>query len=138
MRADETWLGKPLKCKCIHLPPSLPPLPAVYSPAMTDFIFMVENSSYMFVTGPDVVKTVTNEEVTQEELGGAKTHTEISGVAHRSFRDDVSCIKAIRKLYDFLPLSNDPASLPEKVSRKGQKETKERPKAFLSHPLTQN
>ena len=81
---------------------------------MTDFIFMVEDSSYMFVTGPDVVKTVTNEEVTQEDLGGAKTHTEISGVAHRSFRDDVTCIKAIRKMYDFLPLSNDPATLPRK------------------------
>ncbi|GMI06504.1 hypothetical protein TrRE_jg2188 [Triparma retinervis] len=102
---------------------------AVYSPAMTDFIFMVENSSYMFVTGPDVVKTVTNEEVTQEELGGAKTHTEISGVAHRSFRDDVSCIKAIRKLYDFLPLSNDPSTLPEKPAT----DPPDRPLPALEH-----
>ncbi|GMH97685.1 hypothetical protein TrST_g144 [Triparma strigata] len=87
---------------------------AVYSPAMTDFIFMVENSSYMFVTGPDVVKTVTNETVTQEELGGAKTHTETSGVAHRSFQNDVSCLKAVRKMFDYLPLSNDKESLPWK------------------------
>jgi len=87
---------------------------AVYSPAMTDFIFMVENSSYMFVTGPDVVKTVTNEDVTQEALGGAKTHTEISGVAHNSFANDVTALRAVRKLFDFLPSSNDKDSLPFK------------------------
>ncbi len=87
---------------------------AVYSPAMTDFTMMVENSSYMFVTGPDVVKTVTNEEVTQEQLGGATTHTSTSGVAHRAFQNDISALKAVRKLFDFLPLSNDKATLPEK------------------------
>merc|ERR1719379_1438651 len=66
---------------------------AVYSPAMTDFIFMVDHTSYMFVTGPDVVKTVTNEEVTQEELGGASTHTVKSGVVHGSFANDVEAIR---------------------------------------------
>jgi len=58
---------------------------AVYSPALTDFVFMVQDSSYMFVTGPDVVKTVTNEEVTKEQLGGAKMHSEVSGVSHKVF-----------------------------------------------------
>ena len=66
---------------------------AVYSPAMTDFIFMVKRSSYMFVTGPNVVKTVTNEDVTQEELGGADTHTQISGVAHGAFDNDVLTLR---------------------------------------------
>lgn len=79
---------------------------AVYSPAMTDFIFMVEDSSYMFVTGPDVVKTVTNEVVTQEELGGASTHTTKSGVADKAFANDVEAISEIRRFFDFLPLSN--------------------------------
>ncbi len=79
---------------------------AVYSPAMTDFIFMVKQSSYMFVTGPDVVKTVTNEIVTQEELGGAVTHTTRSGVADRAFDDDIEALLATRDLIDFLPLSN--------------------------------
>jgi propionyl-CoA carboxylase beta chain len=79
---------------------------AVYSPAMTDFIFMVKQSSYMFVTGPDVVKTVTNEIVTQEELGGAVTHTTRSGVADRAFDDDIEALLATRELFDFLPLSN--------------------------------
>ena len=79
---------------------------AVYSPAMTDFIFMVEDTSYMFVTGPDVVKTVTHEEVTQEELGGAKTHTAISGVAHGSFANDVEALRELRRFYDFIPLNN--------------------------------
>jgi propionyl-CoA carboxylase beta chain len=79
---------------------------AVYSPAMTDFIFMVEDTSYMFVTGPDVVKTVTHEEVTQEELGGAKTHTSKSGVAHGSFANDVEAIRQLRRFYEFLPLNN--------------------------------
>uniref|UniRef100_A0A6U1U2K6 Propionyl-CoA carboxylase beta chain, mitochondrial n=1 Tax=Vannella robusta TaxID=1487602 RepID=A0A6U1U2K6_9EUKA len=80
---------------------------AVYSPAITDFTFMVQNSSFMFVTGPDVVKTVTGEEITQEGLGGAKTHTTKSGVAHGSFQNDMDAIYNIRRLYDFLPLSND-------------------------------
>jgi len=79
---------------------------AVYSPAMTDFIFMVRDTSYMFVTGPDVVKTVTNEVVTAEELGGAKTHTTKSSVADGAFDNDVETLRQMRRLYDFLPLSN--------------------------------
>ncbi len=79
---------------------------AVYSPAMTDFIFMVKESSYMFVTGPDVVKTVTNEVVTQEELGGAVTHTTKSGVADVAFENDIEALLATRDFVDFLPLSN--------------------------------
>lgn len=120
---------------------------AVYSPAITDFIFMVESSSYMFVTGefyllimsnepimpvslqnvsifsiilrhigPDVVKTVTDEDVTKEALGGASTHCTISGVSHDSFANDVAALRAIRKLLDFLPLSNDSSTLPFKTS----------------------
>ncbi len=79
---------------------------AVYSPAMTDFIFMVRDSSYMFVTGPDVVKTVTNEVVTAEELGGASTHTKKSSVADGAFKDDVETLAEVRRLVDFLPASN--------------------------------
>ncbi|MFB2531418.1 acyl-CoA carboxylase subunit beta [Paracoccus sp. p3-h83] len=79
---------------------------AVYSPAMTDFIFMVRDTSYMFVTGPDVVKTVTNEVVTAEELGGASTHTKKSSVADGAFDNDVEALYEIRRLFDFLPLSN--------------------------------
>ena len=79
---------------------------AVYSPAITDFIFMVEDSSYMFVTGPDVVKTVTNEVVTAEELGGASTHTKKSSVADGAFKNDMETLSEIRRLFDFLPLSN--------------------------------
>ncbi len=79
---------------------------AVYSPAMTDFIFMVKDTSYMFVTGPDVVKTVTNEVVTAEELGGASTHTKKSSVADGAFENDVEALAEIRRLVDFLPLSN--------------------------------
>ena len=79
---------------------------AVYSPAMTDFIFMVKDSSYMFVTGPDVVKTVTNEVVTAEELGGASTHTKKSSVADGAFENDVETLAEIRRLVDFLPLNN--------------------------------
>jgi len=79
---------------------------AVYSPAMTDFIFMVKDSSYMFVTGPDVVKTVTNEQVTAEELGGASTHTRKSSVADGAFENDVEALAEVRRLVDFLPLSN--------------------------------
>jgi propionyl-CoA carboxylase beta chain len=79
---------------------------AVYSPAMTDFIFMVRDSSYMFVTGPDVVKTVTNEIVTAEELGGARTHTTRSSVADGAFDDDLVALMEVRRLVDFLPLSN--------------------------------
>lgn len=79
---------------------------AVYSPAMTDFTFMVENTSYMFVTGPNVVKTVTNETVTSEELGGAKTHSTKSGVAHRTSTNDVTCMEDIKKLLSYLPQNN--------------------------------
>ncbi|OIQ26846.1 MAG: methylmalonyl-CoA carboxyltransferase [Alphaproteobacteria bacterium MedPE-SWcel] len=79
---------------------------AVYSPAMTDFIFMVKDSSYMFVTGPDVVKTVTNEQVTAEELGGATTHTRKSSVADGAFENDVEALAEVRRLIDFLPLNN--------------------------------
>jgi len=79
---------------------------AVYSPAMTDFIFMVKDSSYMFVTGPDVVKTVTNEQVTAEELGGASTHTRKSSVADGAFENDVEAMVEVRRLVDLLPLNN--------------------------------
>ncbi len=79
---------------------------AVYSPAMTDFIFMVKDSSYMFVTGPDVVKTVTHEAVTHEELGGAVTHSTKSGVADLAFENDVEALRELRRFIDFLPASN--------------------------------
>ena len=79
---------------------------AVYSPAMTDFIFMVRDTSYMFVTGPDVVKTVTNEIVSAEELGGAKTHTSKSSVADDAFDNDVEALISLRRFIDFLPLNN--------------------------------
>lgn len=79
---------------------------AVYSPAMTDFIFMVKNTSYMFVTGPEVVKTVTHELVTHEELGGALTHTSRSGVADLAFDNDVEALLYLRRFIDFLPSSN--------------------------------
>ncbi len=78
---------------------------AVYSPAMTDFIYMVRDTSYMFVTGPDVVKTVTNETVTQEELGGASTHTKISSVADAAFDNDIETLLEVRRLFGFLPLA---------------------------------
>ncbi|KAK6194792.1 hypothetical protein SNE40_000348 [Patella caerulea] len=85
---------------------------AVYSPALTDFTFMVKDTSYLFITGPDVVKSVTNEDVTQEELGGAKTHTTVSGVAHNAFDNDVDALLQLRDFYNFLPLSNkEPAPL---------------------------
>ncbi|RED52515.1 acyl-CoA carboxylase subunit beta [Aestuariispira insulae] len=96
---------------------------AVYSPSMTDFIFMVKDSSYMFVTGPEVVKTVTNEDVTQEELGGAMTHTSRSGVADKAFMDDVEALTQLRRFMGFVPSNNrekapvkptaDPANRPE-------------------------
>ena len=78
----------------------------VYSPAMTDFIFMVRDTSYMFVTGPDVVKTVTNEVVTAEELGGARVHSSKSGVADGAFENDLEALVQVRRLVDFLPSSN--------------------------------
>jgi propionyl-CoA carboxylase beta chain len=79
---------------------------AVYSPAITDFIFMVKDTSYMFVTGPDVIKTVTHEEVTKDELGGAMTHNAKSGVAHFMATDDEQCLMMIRELMGFLPSNN--------------------------------
>ncbi|MGC1470111.1 MAG: carboxyl transferase domain-containing protein, partial [Sphingorhabdus sp.] len=79
---------------------------AVYSPAMTDFIFMVKDSSYMFVTGPDVVKTVTNEVVTQEELGGAVTHSTKTSVADLALENDIEALLTARDLIDYLPLNN--------------------------------
>lgn len=78
---------------------------AVYSPAMTDFIYMVKDTSYMYVTGPDVVKTVTSEVVTHEELGGASTHTRVSSVADAAFDNDIETLLEVRRLFDFLPLS---------------------------------
>jgi propionyl-CoA carboxylase beta chain len=79
---------------------------AVYSPAMTDFIFMVKDSSYMFVTGPEVVKTVTHEDVTAEQLGGAISHSTKSGVADLAFENDVEALLLLRRLYNYLPLNN--------------------------------
>src|SRR5260370_14853555 len=79
---------------------------AVYSPAMTDFIFMVKGTSYLFVTGPEVVKTVTHETVTQEELGGALTHTTRSGIADLAFENDVEAMIELRRFVGFLPASN--------------------------------
>ncbi|MGB1313832.1 acyl-CoA carboxylase subunit beta [Bizionia paragorgiae] len=96
---------------------------AVYSPAMTDFTLMVENTSYMFVTGPNVVKTVTNETVTSEELGGASTHSTKSGVTHITSANDVECLEDIKKLMSYLPQNNTekPKDLPFKL----QEETRE-------------
>lgn len=87
---------------------------AVYSPAMTDFTIMVEDSSYMFVTGPNVVKTVTNEEVTSEELGGASAHSTKSGVTHLTARNDLDCINQVKKLLSYLPQNCEekPLALP--------------------------
>ena len=97
---------------------------AVYSPAMTDFIFMVKDSSYMFVTGPDVVKTVTHETVTAEELGGAVTHSSKSGVSDLAFENDVVALLQLRRFIDFLPASNrekpphrPTADVPDRIER---------------------
>jgi propionyl-CoA carboxylase beta chain len=79
---------------------------AVYSPALTDFVFMVDHTSHMFVTGPDVIKTVTHEDVTKEKLGGAETHNSISGVAHFIAPDDAECLRMIRQLFSYLPQNN--------------------------------
>ena len=89
---------------------------AVYSPAMTDFIFMVEGSSYMYVTGPDVVKTVTHETVSHDDLGGAMTHTRKSGVAHKVYADDIAALMGVRALMSYLPQSaaQKPPTLPAK------------------------
>ncbi|HLG20951.1 MAG TPA: acyl-CoA carboxylase subunit beta [Bdellovibrionota bacterium] len=79
---------------------------AVYSPAITDFVLMVKKSSYLFITGPDVLRTVTHEEVTKEDLGGSKTHTEKSGVAHFAYESDEACLRGVRELFSYLPLNN--------------------------------
>jgi propionyl-CoA carboxylase beta chain len=79
---------------------------AVYSPAITDFVFMVDKTSYMFITGPDVIKTVTMEDVTKDQLGGALTHNETSGVAHFLAHDDAECLSMVRELLSFLPSNN--------------------------------
>src|SRR5215216_4591499 len=88
---------------------------AVYSPAITDFNIMVKDTSYMFITGPDVIKTVTHEDVTKEELGGAMTHNESSGVAHFAVDDDPACLRLIRDLLQYLPSNNldAPPELPD-------------------------
>lgn len=98
---------------------------AVYSPAMTDFIFMVDKTSYMFVTGPDVIKTVTHEEVTKDQLGGASTHNEKSGVAHFKCSDEDDCFERVRELLSYIPASNEKkitsaftSDSPERVSTK--------------------
>jgi propionyl-CoA carboxylase beta chain len=87
---------------------------AVYSPAITDFILMVENTSYMFITGPEVIKAVTHEEVTKDELGGAMTHNAKSGVAHFLAHDDAECLSMVRELFSFMPSNNleDPPRKP--------------------------
>ena len=88
---------------------------AVYSPALTDFVFMVDNTSYMFITGPQVIKAVTGEEVTPDKLGGAATHNEISGVAHFRAKDEQECFMQLKKLLSYLPsnnLNNPPAAPP--------------------------
>jgi propionyl-CoA carboxylase beta chain len=79
---------------------------AVYSPALTDFTFMVNDTSYLFITGPEVVKAVTGEDVTQQELGGAAMHTKTSGVAHLAFENDVDALTRLRSFMNYLPLSN--------------------------------
>jgi propionyl-CoA carboxylase beta chain len=87
---------------------------AVYSPAITDFTIMVKNTSYMFITGPDVIKTVTHQEVTKEELGGAMTHNQTSGVAHLAAENEEDCLRLIRELLSFIPSNNldDPPRVP--------------------------
>lgn len=100
---------------------------AVYSPALTDFIFMVEGSSYMFVTGPNVVKTVTHEEVTSEELGGASTHASKSGVTHFAYPNELACIQAIKKLYSYIPQNceEDAPALSYKIEDETRKKLNE-------------
>ena len=96
---------------------------AVYSPAITDFIFMVQDSSYMFVTGPDVVKTVTHETVTAEELGGAQTHASKSGVADLAFDNDVQALARVRHFFNYLPANNreKPPSGRQRILRIGSR-----------------
>ena len=106
---------------------------AVYSPAITDFIFMVKDTSYMFVTGPDVVKTVTHETVTQEELGGARTHSSRSGVADMAFENDIEALLQTRRFVDFLPASNR-----EKPPARPTADPVERPEMSLDSLVPEN
>ncbi len=106
---------------------------AVYSPAITDFVFMVEGSSYMYVTGPDVVKSVTHETVSHEELGGAATHTKTSGVAHKSYSNDVKALLGVRSLMGYLPQSNRDMPLPLATS-----DAAERPAPALDRIIPAN
>ena len=108
----------------------------VYSPAMTDFIFMVEDTSYMFVTGPDVVKTVTNETVTAEQLGGASIHTTKSSIADKGYENDVEAMLQMRRLLDFLPSSNlsGVPVLPTKDSAERVEESPGQPHPRKSQP----
>ena len=110
---------------------------AVYSPAMTDFIFMVKDSSYMFVTGPEVVKTVTHETVTAEELGGAITHTTRSGVADMAFENDVEALMMLRRLYNYLPLNNREKP-PVRLGNNGQGDPADRPDYSLDTLVPDN
>jgi len=110
---------------------------AVYSPAMTDFIFMVKDSSYMFVTGPEVVKTVTHESVTAEELGGAVTHTTRSGVADMAFENDVEALMMLRRLYNYLPLNNREKP-PVRLGNNGQGDPADRPDYSLDTLVPEN
>ncbi len=89
---------------------------AVYSPALTDFVFMVNHTSHMFVTGPDVIKTVTHEDVSKEKLGGAETHNVISGVAHFLAQDDAECLRMIRELISYIPQNNRDDAIPKPSS----------------------
>jgi len=98
---------------------------AVYSPAITDFVFMVEGTSFMHITGPDVVKTVTHEDVTSEEIGGARMHSSVSGVAHFTAPDDAACLHMVRELFGLLPQNNaedppfvEPVDAPDRVEKK--------------------
>ncbi len=106
---------------------------AVYSPALTDFVMMVENTSYMFVTGPNVVKTVTHEEVTSEELGGASTHSTKSGVTHFTAENDISCLKKIRTLLSYLPQNCEDA-VPVHAYSQAQEERPALDKIIPSNP----
>jgi len=108
---------------------------AVYSPAMTDFTIMVENSSYMFVTGPNVVKTVTNEEVTSEELGGASAHSTKSGVTHLTAQNDIDCIAQVKQLLSYMPQNceDKPAKLPYKIGN----ETREQLESIVPESANQ-
>ena len=111
---------------------------AVYSPALTDFVFMVEDSSYMFITGPDVVKTVTGEDVSLQELGGAITHATRSGVAHFTAADDKACLDDVRRLLGFLPSNTREAAprlAPPRPRRPGHTRAGERPAGQPARPL---